>query len=241
MATQFDTITSYCAALASNNNRPWFHEHHGEYELARKDFAAFLEQLRFEVCAGAPMLEADIMYTKVKDWTYRIPRDARMHTDQPPYNPSFRAYISADRKSWLPIGYFIHLSHEGCFYGSGIWCRDTAETNRVRDYIVAHSDELRAILKESGIALQGDRLKTMPRGYSPDCSGAEWVKYKNWMFFEYLPRKSMRTFSACGKAVRQLTARFEPMRQFLMRAATEETGHKESLRQFYTVREPDMW
>ena len=240
MADNFDNMLNYCAGLTANNNRAWFHEHHVEYDVARADFAALLEQLRFDISAAAPALEADIMYTRVKDWTYRIPRDARIHRDLPPYNPSFRAYISADRKSWLPIGYFLHIGVEGAFYGTGVWCRENAKTNQIRDYITNHADELERILAESGIVLQGDTVKTMPRGYAADCPGAQWVKYKNWMFFEYLPKKAMKSYAAFGRAIGDMTRRFEPMRQFLLTAATEETV-KENLSRFYTQRQPDMW
>ncbi|MCQ2452053.1 MAG: DUF2461 domain-containing protein [Oscillospiraceae bacterium] len=241
MVSDFDRILQYSADLAANNNRTWFHEHHDAYDAARADFAELLETLRFSVCRGAPSLEADIMYTRVKDWTYRIPRDARMHRDLPPYNPSFWAYISADRRSWLPIGYFLHIAHDACFFGTGVWCESTAKTNQVRDYITNHAGELEELLRQAEVDLQGDSLKTMPRGYAADCPGAKWIKLKNWMFFENLPKKAFKSFSACGKVIEERTARYEPLRQFLFRAATEENSYGEQLKAFYSVREPDMW
>ena len=236
MANELDRITTYCRDLAANNNRTWFHEHHDEYDAARADFAELLEHLRFAVCRAAPALEADVMYARVKDWTYRIPRDARIPRDLPPYNPSFRAYISADRRSWLPIGYFIHLDAQECFYGTGVWTPETEKTNRIRDYIMGHASQLEELLAQAGVFLQGEKLKTMPRGYDRDCPGAEWIRHKNWMFFEYLPRRALRSFSTAAKAVEEMTARFEPVRQFLLTAATGEQTRSEQLQTYFSDR-----
>jgi len=236
VAGDLDRIVNYCAALAANNNRAWFHEHHGEYDAARADFAELLEHLRFAVCRAAPALEADVMYARVKDWTYRIPRDARIPRDLPPYNPSFRAYISADRRSWLPIGYFVHVGADECFYGTGVWTPETEKTNRIRDYISAHAGQLEELLARAGVRLQGEKVKTMPRGYGRDCPGAEWVRHKNWVFFEHLPDKAMRSFGAFSDAVEEMTRRFEPVRQFLLTAATGEQTRAEELQTYFSDR-----
>lgn len=236
MTGELDRLRAYCAALAANNNRAWFHEHHDEYDRARADFAELLEHLRFAVCRAAPALEADVMYARVKDWTYRIPRDARIPRDLPPYNPSFRAYISADRRSMLPIGYFIHLDEKECFYGTGVWMPDTEKTNRIRDYITAHAAQLEELLDAAGVQLQGEKVKTMPRGYDRNCPGAEWVRHKNWMFFENLPERALKSFAACARAVEEKTARFEPVRQFLLTAATGEQSRGEQLETYFSDR-----
>ena len=236
MPGDFDRILSYCAGLEANNNRPWFHEHHGEYDAARADFAELLERLRFSVCRAAPDLEADVMYARVKDWTYRIPRDARIPRDLPPYNPSFRAYISADRRSWLPIGYFLHIDAHECYYGTGVWTPETEKTNRIRDYISAHAEELGELLDRAGVVLQGEKVKTMPRGYDRDCPGAEWVRHRNWVFFEHLPKKAMRGFGPFCCAVEEMTARFEPVRRFLLTAAAGERSRSEELQVYFSDR-----
>lgn len=228
-----ERIMTYCRRLECNNNRPWFHENHGEYEIAGKDFASLLERLRFTLCDAAPALEPDIMYGRVKDWVYRIPRDARLHTDLPPYNPSFRAYISADRKSWLPIGYFICIGANELEFGTGVWCHDTEGTNRVRDYISANSEEFFYILQENGLYPEGERLKGMPRGYSADVPAAAYLKMKNW-FVEERPAISTDTeFDTVERLVSGYVKRMEPFRQFLLRACREKQTYKESLRNYY--------
>ena len=103
----FDRMLSYCDHLRSHNDQTWFHENHRRYEEARKDFLSLLDQLRYAIAEASPEIGGDILYMDARDWVYRIARDMRFYKNVPPYNPSFRAYISADRKSWLPIGYFL--------------------------------------------------------------------------------------------------------------------------------------
>ena len=173
----FDRMLSYCAGLRDHNDRSWFHENHRRYEEARGDFLALLEQLRYVIAEASPEIGGDILYMDARDWVYRIARDMRYYKNVPPYNPSFRAYISADRKSWLPIGYFLCVEPGNTLFGAGLFPEETAEINRVRDYISAHQEEWEELLAEGGLTPEGDMLKTLPRGCAPDHPAAKWLRY----------------------------------------------------------------
>ena len=160
----FDRMLQYCGGLQANNDRTWFHEHHKEYEAARKEYLELLEVARFAIAQNAPRLADDILYGPAKDWVYRIARDMRYHHNQPPYNPAFRAYISPDRKSWLPIGYFLRIAPGSSCFGTGLWCESTTDTNRIRDYIQQNFEEFDALLHQCPIPLSGEQLKTMRNG-----------------------------------------------------------------------------
>lgn len=222
----FDRMLRYCAALEIHNDRAWFHENHGQYEAARKDFIELLELTRFAIMDSAPALADDLMYSHPKDWMYRIARDMRYYKNQPPYIPAFRAYISADKKSWLPIGYYMRIGpHSSCF-GTGLWCEDTASTNLARDAIMANWEEFGQALALCGVPLTGDALKRMPRGYPEGHPASEWVKLRNWTTVEDLPDASLTTFDDYTAMVRDRVRRMEPMRQFLLAAARGEKSRK---------------
>ena len=214
----FERMLSYCAGLRDHNDRAWFHETHGEYLLARGDFLRLLEQLRFAVAEASPEIGGDILYMDAKDWVYRIARDMRFYRDRPPYDPSFRAYISADRRSWLPIGYFLCVEPGNTVFGTGMFLEETAAVNRVRDFIAAHQDEWEAALAEGGLTLGGARLKTMPRGYSPDHPAAEWLRYKNWVVEFRFPDETLGSFDDFAAAAASLVRRTEPFRRLLLEA-----------------------
>jgi len=231
----FERMLSYCAALAAHNDRAWFHENHKFYEEAQRDFAELLELARFAVAEAAPDIAEDIMYAKARDWMYRIPRDMRVNRGKPPYNPSFRAYISADKKSWLPIGYFLRIEPENSCFGTGVWMPDSAGTNRLREYISAHALEFEDIVEQNSLVFTGERLKRMPRGFDEDAPAAEWLKFKEWLVIEEIADAELGSFDDFCGLLRRVVARMEPMRKFLLAAATGEIGQKQAFEEFYSI------
>ena len=215
----FDRMLSYCADLRDHNEREWFHANHRRYEEARKDFLSLLDQLRYAIAEASPEIGGDILYMDARDWVYRIARDMRFYKNVPPYNPSFRAYISADRKSWLPIGYFLCVEPGATIFGTGLFLEETAEVNRVRDYIAVHQAEWEAILEAGQLTLEGDTLKTIPRGYAPDHPAAKWLRYKNWLVTQHFPDGALGSFDDFTAAIGTLVPRMEPFRKFLLAAA----------------------
>ncbi len=215
----FDRMLSYCADLREHNDRTWFHENHRRYEEARKDFLLLLDQLRYVIAEASPEIGGDILYMDARDWVYRIARDMRYYKNVPPYNPSFRAYIAADRKSWLPIGYFLCVEPGAAVFGTGLFFDETAAVNRVRDYIAANQEEWESILEEGQLTLEGDTLKTLPRGYAPDHPAARWLKYKNWLVTFSFPAGELGSFDDFAAGIGALVPRLEPFRKFLLAAA----------------------
>ena len=217
--TNLKRVMDYIRGLSLNNNRTWFHDNHSEYELARKDFLAFLDMFRFRLKDEAEDIGKAIMYMESKEWAYRVARDMRFHKNGPPYNPAFRAYISADRKSWKPIGYFLRLFPDGSCFGTGLWCESTAQMNNIRKYISLHYDEFLTALNEGGISVDGEKLKAMPRGFSADDPAAEYIKYKNWSLMVHIPDEDITTFKELSDVLIFYVRKMEPMRRFLLKAS----------------------
>lgn len=215
----FKRIMDYCGNLQLNNNRTWFHENHGEYDLAKKDFLGFLDMLRFVINDEAPDIGKSIMYMEPKEWVYRVARDMRFHKNGPPYNPAFRAYISPDRKSRMPIGYYLRICPGSSCFGTGLWCDTTAEMNNVRSYISENFDEFQKILEKNYVTVSGDKLKTMPKGFSADNPAAEYIRMKNWEIIYFIPDEDIDTFEDFCQELMFYIRRIEPMRQFLLKAA----------------------
>ncbi len=215
----FKRIMNYCENLQLNNNRTWFHENHGEYELAKKDFLGFLDMLRFVINDEAPEVGKSIMYMEPKEWMYRIARDMRFHKNGPPYNPAFRAYISSDRKSRKPIGYFLRICPGSSCFGTGLWCDTTAEMNNIRSYISENFGEFQKILEKTSVAVSGDKLKTMPKGFSADNPAAEYIRLRSWDIIYLIPDEDIDTFEDFCQELMFYIRRIEPMRQFLLKAS----------------------
>ena len=89
----------------------------------------------------------------------------------------------------------------------------------VRDYIAANQEEWEAILAEGRLTLEGDMLKTIPRGYAPDHPAAKWLRYKNWLVTERFPDAALGSFDDFVSQIGALVPRLEPFRKFLLAAA----------------------
>lgn len=215
----FKNIMSYCGKLQANNDRTWFHNNHEEYENARKEFLLFLDNFRFCLSKEAPDIGKSIMYMEAREWMYRVAKDMRFHKNGPPYNPAFRAYIASDRKSWLPIGYFLRICPGSCCFGTGLWCDTTTKMNNIRKYISLHYDEFCDALKEGNMSVGGEKLKTMPRGFSADDPAAEYIKHKSWVMILDIPDEDVGSFDDFTELLMGYVKRMEPMRKFLLKAA----------------------
>lgn len=219
----FKNIMKYCRDLGANNDRAWFHDNHGQYEVARKEFLAFLDMFRYMLNDETPDIGKSIMCMEPRQWMYRIAKDMRFYKNGPPYNPAFRAYVCADRKSWRPIGYYLRIFPGSSCFGTGLWADSTAKMNAIRQYISLHYDEFCAALNKGGISVGGEKLKTVPRGFSKDDPAAEYLKHKNWVMIIEIPDEDIDDFDSFLQLLTYYVRRMEPMRQFLLKASE----HKE--------------
>lgn len=218
----FEPIFRYLSQLEAHNDRTWFHEHHKEYEQVVKDYLNLLDLIRFSIGENAPQLAESILSMQPKDWMYRVARDARVNRNKPPYDPSLRAFICPDRRSWQPIGYFLELAPGGSCYGTGVWYTQGAASGQVRDYILAHWEELSQILAQIDLPLMGETLKRLPRGYEEYAQhlAAPLLKRKGWYFLASLEPEDFRDFDTFDQTIRTVTRKLEPFRLFMLEACS---------------------
>lgn len=217
---EFENMLSYCRELEANNNRAWFHANHKQYEQAKSDFTELVELVKFAVVEHVdPDLRDRIIFADPSSMMYRIPRDARMYKDKPPYNPSWRAYISPDKKSVLPVGYVLRIAPDGrSHFGTGAWCPDGTYLRRVRDFIAASWEELDELVDECGLPLLGEKLKRVPREYGADHPAGEYLKHKGWLLMQDIADEELVDFDSFVTLVSENVRRMEPLRRYFQRA-----------------------
>ena len=175
-------MLDYLSALAANNDREWFHAHKKEYRQAVERF----EQLVQELIYGISAFDPSVLHNVPKELTFKLMRDTRFSHDKSPYNPSFRAHISAMGKLPIPVGYYIMIKpNGGTFVGGGLFADMFANaTAMVRDRIATHSDEWNGIINgelfKKYFTVKGTALKNVPAGYDKEHSQAEYLKFKSW-------------------------------------------------------------
>lgn len=124
---------------------------------------------------------------------YRIYRDIRFSPDKSPYKTHVAAVfpVRGLPKNAGP-GLYFHVSAEEVLMGGGIYMPDPSLLRAVRVRIAAFPHEFIAIVegpkfRKAFGELEGEQLKTMPKGFSPEQEGAKYLRYKQFLFGKAFP------------------------------------------------------
>ncbi|MCI8512754.1 MAG: DUF2461 domain-containing protein [Lachnospiraceae bacterium] len=179
-------ILNYLKNLSENNNREWYHAHKQEYKEANREFETLIQEL----IAGIGAFDTSVLHNDPKDLTFKLVRDTRFSHDKSPYNPAFRAHISAKGKLPVPVGYYLMIKPgNGSFLGGGLFADMFKDaTAMVRNFIAENGREWEEILQapdfQNVFTVQGTALKRVPAGLDQEHPQAPYLKFKNW-YLEY--------------------------------------------------------
>lgn len=98
-------IMDYLRSLSLHNNREWYHENKDDYKKANAEFERLLQTLIWEI----GKFDSGVLHNNPKDLTFKMVRDTRFSRDKTPYQPAFRAHISAKGKLPVPVGYYLMI------------------------------------------------------------------------------------------------------------------------------------
>lgn len=181
MTIHKDTL-SFLTELEANNNKPWFDENRKRYDIVRKDFVVLVQKIIDEFAK----IDRTIEGQEAKKTLFRINRDVRFSKDKTPYKPHFSAFISKGGKKFEGAGYYIRLKGEGqTFIGAGVWQPPSPVINSIRQEIDYNFQEFLDIIedkkfKKSFSKIEGEALKTKPKGYELDNPAIEYLKKKSF-------------------------------------------------------------
>ncbi len=164
--------------LAKNNNREWFNENKDKYVSAHEntiDFAdGVLALLRKHDDIATPSGKKSLM---------RIYRDTRFSKDKTPYKTWWGGGFSRNSAA-LRGGYYFHLEPGNTVVGGGFYQPDSKDLAHIRAQIAADDEPLRKVLKSKAFRdtfgeLQGEQLKTAPKGYEKDHPSIDLLRFKS--------------------------------------------------------------
>ena len=155
--------------LAKNNDRAWFQAHRPDYQAARLPFERFVDGLidEFRLADGLQALSA-------RDCIPRIYRDIRFSHDKSPYKTNFAALIGPG--GWKGsqgshMGYYLSLEpHDRSMLAGGLYDPSSEQLEHFRAAIARNASAFKRITQAREFVaafgeVQGDRLKTAPKGY----------------------------------------------------------------------------
>ena len=173
----------FLTELSANNTRDWFQEHKSSYDTARRDLEALVAALILEVGT----FEA-LGNLAPKDCIFRINRDIRFSKDKKPYKEWMSAVIGNGGRKSQRIDYYIHIQpNNQSFLGSGMWAPTSEQLATFRQEIDYNAHELKAIIENPIFRsyfpdIEGEVLRTTPKGYPKDHPDIELLKRKQLFF-----------------------------------------------------------
>lgn len=172
---------NFLQLLEKNNNREWFQENKKIYIEAKKEFEDFVNLLIPLVAE----IDVSVEGGQAKDCIFRIFRDVRFSHDKRPYKTNFGAYIVKGGKKSGNAGYYLHIEPSGSFVGGGIYMPPTVLLTKIRTEIMENTQEFISIIeadnfKNTFVKIEGEKLKSAPRGFSKDFEHIDLLKFKSY-------------------------------------------------------------
>ena len=170
-------IFSFFKKLEKNNNREWFEQHKPEFKTLETTVKQFGEALKDQ-------LNQHDSIDRFK--LFRVYRDVRFSKDKTPYKTHFGLTWHRTKPEYRG-GYYLHLKPNDIFLACGFWDPSPADLKRIRQEIDMDADEYRDIINEPNFKriwgeLQGDAVKTAPKGYAKDHPNIDLLRHKQHIF-----------------------------------------------------------
>jgi len=170
-------VFTFLEKLANNNNRDWFASHKEEFNEQEKKIKALFKNLQDELSKIDQIESHHVM---------RIYRDIRFSKDKTPYKARFSGSFSratAARRG----SYYLSIQPGNSFIGGGFYGPNAADLKRIREEFEMDATEMRTILSNPKVEayygeLQGEELKTAPRGFDPSHPAIDLIRKKQFYF-----------------------------------------------------------
>lgn len=180
-------LAPFFTGLAQNNDKPWFEAHKAVWERDVRDPLTAL------LTAAATAFGGDVRIA-------RPYRDIRFSNDKSPYKLNLFGVVAPPGSE---AGLYAAVSAEGLYVGSGYY--GIAPDQIARLTAAAADDEsgpalMRIVtgLRDAGYEIEGETLKTVPRGYPKDHPRAALLRCKFLVAGRRLAADDPRLFNADG-------------------------------------------
>lgn len=170
------SVFKFLKKLGKNNDRDWFAKNKAEYEAAHAHFKALSATLNDK-------MQAVDNIEKMK--LFRIYKDVRFSKDKTPYKTSFSGSFSRATTA-LRGGYYFHFEPGSSMVGGGFWKPEPKDLKRIREEIAMDDKPLRKIINSASFkkhwgTIEGDQVKTAPKGYAKDHPAIDLLRYKSFV------------------------------------------------------------
>jgi uncharacterized protein (TIGR02453 family) len=207
---------TFLRGLAKNNRKEWFEEHRADYEREIKaPMLAFIEEMDVRLATVIP----EIIGSPRKSM-FRIHRDVRFSKDKSPYKTHAACWFYhrdagnsvGGEAAHGGAGFYFHFDAKHAFCGGGIWMPPRPALQRIRQSLADDPEGFEDIVlsrsfKQRFGALDTDAMLTRtPRGFDPDHSAANWLRYQSFTAGRELKRDELLSPKLPDIVARQFAA-----------------------------------
>jgi len=208
-------VIEFLQELSENNNREWFQNNKKRYDESREKVLFITDVLINEIRKFDP----EIPLLEPKDCLFRIFRDVRFSNDKRPYKTNFGSFIAKGGRKSSYAGYYFHIEPNTSFIGGGIYMPDAEHLKAIREYIAENGEEFLAItttksFKKVFPEMMDDKLKTAPKGFSPEHEFIDFLRYKSFAFSSQLSKTEILADTYIEQLVQSFKT-LQPVNRFL--------------------------
>lgn len=208
-------VIQFLNELSENNNREWFQNNKKRYDESREKVLFLTEVVINEIRKFDP----DVPFLEPKDCLFRIFRDVRFSNDKRPYKTNFGSFIAKGGRKSMHAGYYFHIEPSGSFVGGGIYMPAAEPLKAIREYIAENGEEFLLLINNKNFKkvypeMMDDKLKTAPKGYSPDHEFIDLLRYKSFAFSSQFDKSQILADNYIEKLVHSFKI-LQPVNQFL--------------------------
>ena len=205
----------FLTELDKNNNKEWFHLHKDRYHAAKDNVMSFTQSL----ISGIARFDPDVKSTNATESIFRLYKDVRFARDKTPYKTHFGAFICKNGRKAGNAGYYIHIKPSDCMLAGGVYHPEPHKLDLIRKDIASNPQKIQRILanknfKQQFGELEGDQLKTAPRGYAKDHPAIDLLRFKDYLVSQTIDDKMLTNESSFDTLLDSFKI-LKPLNQYL--------------------------
>jgi uncharacterized protein (TIGR02453 family) len=177
-----ETGLKFLRSLRRNNRRDWFEEHKPGFERELKQpMLALIETINTAMESFAPA-----HVRPPQKCMMRIYRDIRFSSDKRPYKSHISAWWSRQGlEKTSGGGYYLHISPDEVLIAAGVYMPEREQLLAIRQYLLLHHAEVRALLMECKLrramdSWNGMPLTRAPKGFPKDHPAMDLLLCRQW-------------------------------------------------------------
>lgn len=191
-----------------------------QYETARENVMELAAALIKLLHAVDPAVSPDL---DPKKCVMRIYRDIRFSKDKTPYKTNFGISFPTTGVKLGGAEYYLQIQPGNSFIAGGYWMPEAPTLKAIRQEIDYNGNDLKTIIDDKEfIALFGnfreqEKLKSLPRDYSPDNEHIELIKLKSFVAWHQFKDAELLK-PAIAEKIAEICSKIYPLNVFLRNA-----------------------